>query len=688
MSRRIWLAMCLAAAGAMTGGDGAVSFGQTAAVANGNWSNSAAWSAGEPTDTVPATIDGGFTVTVDQAGEVANLLDVGTVAGETGNLNVTGGDLTITDADMITEPNIPSIRIGQAAGSTGNFTMSGGTVFIDGGADTGFAIGDLLVGDVGNGSMTMTGGNLTATDEIIIGLADVSIGTVNVSGGTLATSGRSILVGFDGNGTLNVSGTGAVTANFDMFVGFVEGSTGTFNQSGGTVEAGFMFSNFLSGGTGSTATITQTGGVFNARIAYVLGQGVGTTTMTHSGGEINAPTNNGDFVASDGGGNTSTYNISGTATVNLLHNFIVGAFPGSNGTVNQTGGTINAGGVFVGRDGVGAWNMSGGAINQTVVGGENDNFIVGRVSNSTFNHTGGTVAVAANVFLGDFDNSHGMYNISGGTLDVAGNLNVGAAIASNAAPDRVAPDGTNGPQGQALNANGTFIVNGSGGTITVDGNLLANPADKSPARNGAGEENDSILRFVTGASGVSTIDVGLLADLDGAVIDVDDAAGFFTANPAATLTLIDAAGGFGNVYTVTPTEAAGTGRAFTLAAGDAALYNVQILPSGGGEMLVASRISGGLASDVDADGDVDGNDFLLIQRGLGMAFDASDIADWRASFGMTSPATVTAAAVPEPCAAALMLIAGAALASARGGGQALSRKRRRITTPDVSPLAP
>ena len=43
----------------------------------------------------------------------------------------------------------------------------------------------------------------------------------------------------------------------------------------------------------------------NARIAFVLGQSNGTTTMNHSGGAINAMTNNGDMVVSDGGGGTN-----------------------------------------------------------------------------------------------------------------------------------------------------------------------------------------------------------------------------------------------------------------------------------------------------------------------------------------------------------------------------------------------
>jgi hypothetical protein len=71
-----------------------------------------------------------------------------------------------------------------------------------------------------------------------------------------------------------------------------------------------------------------------------------------------------------------------------------------------------------------------------------------------------------------------------------------------------------------------------------------------------------------------------------------------------------------------------------------------------------------LPGDFDQDGDRDGHDFLVWQRGLGTEFDAEDLADWRGAFG--SPAldvyrlAPAAAAVPEPVAVAMILAAAAA----------------------------
>ncbi|HEX6962026.1 MAG TPA: hypothetical protein VF175_09180, partial [Lacipirellula sp.] len=70
--------------------------------------------------------------------------------------------------------------------------------------------------------------------------------------------------------------------------------------------------------------------------------------------------------------------------------------------------------------------------------------------------------------------------------------------------------------------------------------------------------------------------------------------------------------------------------------------------------------TGGIPGDIDADGDVDGRDFLAIQRGLGSTTDQSDIQDFRDNFGTGVPPVVPAAAsavaaVPEP--GALLLAA-------------------------------
>jgi hypothetical protein len=524
-----------AAALAASAGHLPLSYAQTTAVQTGNWGAPATWSAGEPTSAALATIDGAFNVTVDQAGEVAAAVDIGNAAAASGTLTIAaGGALNIPNGGPL-----PSIRVGQAAGGAGTFDVTGGTVTINGpAADSGFAIGDLLVGDNGNGTMTQSGGSVTVSDELVVGTQPASTSTLSISAGTLSTQRRSILVGFAGNGTLNVSGTADVTANFDLLVGFQPGSTGAVNVSGGTITAGIVFTNSFTGGIGSTVTMTQTGGTVNTRVAYVLGQGRGTSSLTHSGGTINALTNNGDMVVSDGTGNTSTYDVSGTAAVNLLHNFIVGAFEGANGTVNQTGGTITAGdNLFIGRDGVGAWNLSGGTTN------------------------------ARQAFLGDFDTSSGTMVVSGGTLNLSGNLSVGGALASNAPPAPV------GDQGQALDAEGTLTVRGTAGDINVGGNLLANDGDHIRRRPDLTGDNVSKLNFEVLAGGVSRIDVTGIADLTGAEINVDLVSG------------LHPAGSFFDLITATDISTD-----YIQTAADVGVISLAIVAGGNGEILRATVV--------------------------------------------------------------------------------------------------
>jgi hypothetical protein len=71
-----------------------------------------------------------------------------------------------------------------------------------------------------------------------------------------------------------------------------------------------------------------------------------------------------------------------------------------------------------------------------------------------------------------------------------------------------------------------------------------------------------------------------------------------------------------------------------------------------------------LTADTDQDGDVDGNDYLIIQRGMGGVYDADDVAAWKAQFGQGA----SVSAVPEPT-SLTALAAGAA-------GLAWLRRRR------------
>lgn len=82
----------------------------------------------------------------------------------------------------------------------------------------------------------------------------------------------------------------------------------------------------------------------------------------------------------------------------------------------------------------------------------------------------------------------------------------------------------------------------------------------------------------------------------------------------------------------------------------------------------------GIAGDFDQDVDVDGNDFLVWQRGLPFFYNAADLVKWKMNFGEQATPTINAtiiaygSAVPEPSTAALVCLAGFAAAVVRRRG--------------------
>lgn len=69
--------------------------------------------------------------------------------------------------------------------------------------------------------------------------------------------------------------------------------------------------------------------------------------------------------------------------------------------------------------------------------------------------------------------------------------------------------------------------------------------------------------------------------------------------------------------------------------------------------VTASSIISTSPGDIDEDGDVDGTDFLEIQRGFGNTTNAQDLTDWQNNYGNGSLSAITA--VPEPTGLALAL---------------------------------
>jgi hypothetical protein len=106
---------------------------------------------------------------------------------------------------------------------------------------------------------------------------------------------------------------------------------------------------------------------------------------------------------------------------------------------------------------------------------------------------------------------------------------------------------------------------------------------------------------------------------------------------------------------------------FTSAAAQAGLSMKFILGNEPAFRLATISFTSGTGppGDFDADGDVDGRDFLVWQRGGSPnPVSAADLATWKANFGATSSAGA-AGAVPEPAACGLAAIAAVGIAGCR-----------------------
>lgn len=173
-------------------------------------------------------------------------------AGATVELDITEGQLNVTGTNSVDRLRVQSAAVTQAAGSsvttnaigaegfepfhvgvsagqTGSYAISGGSLDITNG-------GIAYIGAYGNGTMTQTGGNVTAGSWMVIGRFNSAVGNYTISGGSLSHSsaGTKILVGEEGTGTLTISGTGAVGTSGGISIAHAGGGVGKVNLDGGS----------------------------------------------------------------------------------------------------------------------------------------------------------------------------------------------------------------------------------------------------------------------------------------------------------------------------------------------------------------------------------------------------------------------------------------------------------------------
>ena len=483
-------------------------------------------------------------------------------------------------------------------------------------------------------------------------VGNVQNGTLNIDGaGTSVTAARLIIIGYGNNvsrnGTVNITGGGALTATVGNITmgegtgGNPNGVQGHLTLSDGTVSAMSSGAGIIVGNDNATSSITQSGGLIQVAGAITVAAGGSTgSSYTISGGTTSTGTGNffvgrgatiaPDPTTADAGSVNATLNISGEGILNVGNRLLVGSstapsHAATGATVNQTGGTVNTTlDVRVGDANANnsVYNFSGGTINSTT-GGH-----VGRQGSAQFVQNGGIANFNATLNIGNREAApaanSGLYKISAGELNAGAN-NAGVGLT-------IAPNGT-----------GELRVVGDDASIDILGSLLVG--------NGANGVGTLAYEFETGDL-LSTINVVNNATFSlGSKLVLDSAIATPTQLSYDLLTAVDIED---------------QGLVFEGPAG----WTHEIVSGGNGEIL---RVVGPGAptedADFDGDGDVDGQDFLTWQRGLGgdptpangnangdAAIDGADLDVWKNQFAAAS--TPAIGAIPEP--SSLVLLAAAA----------------------------
>ena len=417
----------------------------------GNWNPATV-----PTASDSVTINNGGTATISSAGAVARNIILGNTAGQSGNIEVIGGSLTLTPGGYPTG----SILVGNLG--TGTVTVSnGGTVSASStyiaanaagatgtvtvtGSGSQWSTGFLDIGSSGNGTLNVrNGATVSATSGgVSIGSDNGAVGVANVeSGSHVTTTTTSIGTVAGSTGTLNVTGNGTIWTTGGTTVGGV--GAGALN-----VTAGAKVESFGGGSIGDQVVVSgansqwiisgnATTGVYSS-IALglgVLGASRPSSLLVEDGGKVTIQNTATATTGSEAdfriGRTTSAATVTVTGAGSALttpYDMFVGYAAGSNGTVNvSNGGTLNTG-----HASIADWSNATGSV--TVTGANS----VWTISDSQKTTSGqglylGLSGGAATLTIAD----GGVVNVNstGRAISTGSNsiINIGAAAASPAA---------------------------------------------------------------------------------------------------------------------------------------------------------------------------------------------------------------------------------------------------------------
>jgi T5SS/PEP-CTERM-associated repeat protein len=404
------------------------------------------------------------TLTINQgAGAGLTALAIGLGGGSAGYMQIDGG--------LVNDAGNAGIIVGGygsgtlAIGGNGN---TGGTLLTGGGGGTAVDIGS-AGGASGTISITGTGSLLKAGSSVIVGGGGAGSLSL-VSGGSLSAGASAnsvaLIVGDGGNGALSVSG-GFATLNGQLDIG--DGSSGVLSVTNFghlTINASSepaVIIGALAGISGSATIATQS--LVSVTGEAVIGSSGSGTLSIETGASVSFSMGTGEIspgiILGASGGGSGTLSVSGGATLSSAAGIAVGSFGA--GLLEVSGGviTINTAagqGLYalsagLGAGVTGAISITGGMIDDAGQAG----VVLGSSGSGSL-----TISSAGTLITGNPGGTNGLAlavaSGSSGTASVTGG---GSKLVVNG----TVLDGSSGAGGISISSGATFLA-GSAATST------------------------------------------------------------------------------------------------------------------------------------------------------------------------------------------------------------------------------
>ncbi|MCC7086335.1 MAG: hypothetical protein IT427_15140 [Pirellulales bacterium] len=587
-----------------------------------------------------------YTVASSTQTEANRAIIVGVGAGDNAALSVihnsfAGGGLTSFSAATAT--------LGDVASSAGTLNMNFGAFNITG---SDFTQTQLIVGNGGVGTLNVNIGadvNVTGFNSTVsLGHHASGVGNVTINGaGSTWTNSDQLWIGENGTGTLTLQNGGTLmtssAAGDSNIIGVFGGSNGAVTIGAGSA---WTSTNGIRVGNSGDGSILVTGGGSLSSTGAGLGEGStssGTVTVTGAG---------------------STWSSSGT--------IIVGS-TGLGAMSIQSGGSVTTGGALIRglNSGSGQVLVAGAGSSLSVttspltIGLPEAGFITG--STSLTIHPGASVDVAHEIEL----NTNGQLNLQGGTLS-ADSIGSPLVLSQQIQGTFQWTSGTlhvGTFHGSLTNQGGILAPGHSAGRTTIDGNYTQQAAGALEIEiGGTTPETQHDLVYLEGSASLS-------GQLHLALINS------FAPMPAQTFTIMETVGGISGAF-----SNAANGQRLGMSGGGSFLVQYGAGSAFDPNNIVLSGFAG--PGDFDADGDVDGADFVAWQTHFPTAsgatlaggdadgdgdVDGSDFVVWQTHF--PTPPSPANAPVPEP--QALLIAAMSAI-----GAWRLRRRKDTLSSPE------